>query len=154
MHDKPNPDGLRWDYTAHDVKELSKTIITKTNNTLNQIINTPGPRTFDSFLRPFTNLESDLEWDSQPLAFLSSVAVSKEMREASKDLDKEISDFNTDMWMREDLYDAFVDFKNQALKDGSYAQFDRETRRYINQTMYDFKRNGMGLPSNQRNKLI
>jgi hypothetical protein len=51
-------------------------------------------------MEPLNNLIYQFEFESQPLGFYSSVAVKKETREASKAVDKSISEFNTDLWMR------------------------------------------------------
>jgi hypothetical protein len=42
------------------------------------------------------------------------------MRDAAKALDKATSDFNTDTWMRVDLYEAMLTYKKNADKDGSF----------------------------------
>ena len=72
--------------------------------TLNQITSLKDKRTFENTVKPIADFEADVANDQAPLSFYSSVAVSKEMREAAKAIDKETSDFNTDTWMREDLY--------------------------------------------------
>jgi Zn-dependent oligopeptidase len=75
------------------------------------------------------------------------------MRDASKAFDKVTSDFNTDIWMREDLYQAMLNYEKEAKKDGSFEELDFESKRYVEKTLLDFTRNGMSLPEKSRNKL-
>jgi Zn-dependent oligopeptidase len=42
------------------------------------------------------------------------VSTSKDIREASKDHEKVTGEFQTDLWMREDLYNAVKDYKKNA----------------------------------------
>jgi hypothetical protein len=54
------------------------------------------------------------------------------MREASKLFDKTINEFNLDLWMRDDVYSCYVEYKKNADKDGSFAKLDKESQRYFN----------------------
>ena len=58
------------------------------------------------------------------MGFYSSVAVTKEMREASKNFDKAQSDFSTELWLRDDFYKAVKDYLKEAKKDGSFDKLD------------------------------
>lgn len=55
--------------------------------------------------------------------------------------------------MRDDIYQAFVNYKKNAEKDGSFKKLDAETQRYVDQTLSDFKRNGLLLNKVDRDKL-
>jgi Zn-dependent oligopeptidase len=114
VHAKANPDGLRWDHTPAELKELAQSLIKKSNATINKILSIQEPRNFENTIKPIANLESDLEFNSQPIVFYSSVAVSKEMREASKEYEKELSAYNLELWMRDDLFNAFENYKKNA----------------------------------------
>jgi len=83
-------------------------LVKKWNTTANEIIAFKGARNFENTIKVIANFESDLEFESQSIAFYSSVHVSKEMRDASKAFDKAISDYNTELWMRHDLYNCFI----------------------------------------------
>jgi hypothetical protein len=61
----------------------------------------------------------------------SYVSTSKEMRDTSKLVDKDHSNFNLDLWMRNDVYLMYEDYKKNAMEDGTFLKLDAETRRYI-----------------------
>ena len=56
IHAKPNDDGLRWDHTPQEMKDLSQAIIKKANSSLNEIIAFKGPRTFENTLLAIDNV--------------------------------------------------------------------------------------------------
>ena len=94
---------------------------------MNDVVALKGIRTFENTIMPINNLEYDYEFLAVPISFYSSVAVSKEMREASKTFDKNINDFNLDLWMRDDVYNCFIEYKKNADKDGSFIKLDKES---------------------------
>ena len=53
---------------------------------------------------PITNLDYQFGFETQPLALYSYVSSSKEMRDTSKLIDKAHTDFNIDLWMRDEVY--------------------------------------------------
>lgn len=61
------------------------------------------------------------------------------MREAAKLFEKEVGDFQTDLWMREDLYKVFRSYVDKAKKDKSLNKLGKETQRYVNKTLEDFE---------------
>jgi Zn-dependent oligopeptidase len=95
-----------------------------------------------------------MEQESVQIVFYSSVAASKELRVAAKDYEKAMSEFNLDFWMRPDVYNCFVTYHKNANKDGSFAKLDKESQRYIDQTLLEFKRSGLALAVSERTKLI
>lgn len=127
MHAKPNPDGLRWDHTAAEIKDLYKKQIKEWNATMNEIVGFKGVRNFENTVHAISNLESDMELKSVQIVFYSSVAVNKEMRVAAKEYEKAISEYNLDLWMRLDVYHCFDTYKKIAFKDGSFAKLDKES---------------------------
>ena len=91
---------------------------------------------------------------STPIGFLDQVSDKKEVREAAKTFNKELGDFQTDLWMREDLYKAFKSYVTTAKQDKSFNKLSKEAQRYVNKTLEDFETQGMKLPADKRAKLI
>lgn len=56
--------------------------------------------------------------------------------------------------MREDLYNAVLDYKKNADKDGTFAKLDKESQRYVTKTIEDFVSSGLKLPLEKRQKLM
>jgi Zn-dependent oligopeptidase len=48
--------------------------------------------------------------------------------------------------MRQDVYDLYIEAKKNSVADGSYEKLDKESKRFLDHSIRDFKRNGMGLP--------
>ena len=131
VHVKANADGLRWDHTPLEIRDLSNQIIKKANASVNEVVAFKGKRTFENTILAIDNIQYQLEFDSTPLVFYQSVATTKERREAAKFSDKTVGDYNTDLWMRDDVYNLYKEYKANAVKDGSYAKLDAETKRYV-----------------------
>ena len=60
----------------------------------------------------------------------------------------------TQLWMREDLYNAVKEYYQSAKQSGSFTKLDKESQRYVTKTLEDFETSGMKLPKNKRTKLI
>jgi Zn-dependent oligopeptidase len=82
------PDGLRWNHTPSEIKELGTEIITEFNAGLTKLINVKGPRTFKNTIEPFNKFESALNTKSTPIQFYTQVSDKKEVREAAKVFEK------------------------------------------------------------------
>ena len=64
-----------------------------------------------------------------------------------------MTDFHTEMWMRHDIYMLFENYKEMAVKDGSFEKLDKESKRFVDQTLLGFKRSGLTLPYEKRKEL-
>lgn len=61
------------------------------------------------------------------------------MREAAKEFEKKLGDFQTDLWMNVDLYNIVKQYKDNADKDKSFERLDKESQRYVIKTLEDFE---------------
>lgn len=61
------------------------------------------------------------------IGFYNQVSPSKEIRAASKEYEKRIGGFQTDLFMRGDFYKTVKEFKTEADKDGSFTGLDTES---------------------------
>jgi len=57
------------------------------------------------------------------------------VREAAKAFEKLITDYQTDLWSRDDLFDIIKKYKENADKDGSFKKLDSESQRYVTKTI-------------------
>ena len=63
-----------------------------------------------------------------------------------------MGDFQTDLWMREDLYKAFKSYVSTAKQDKTFNKLSKEAQRYVNKTLEDFETQGMKLSADKRNE--
>ena len=56
--------------------------------------------------------------------------------------------------MRDDLYKAVKEYKQQADKDGSYQKLDNESKRYINHTLAGMEETGTKLTKEGKKKFL
>ena len=54
------PDGLHWDHSAQDIKNLATDIKKEANFAIKKIINIKGPRTYKNTIEPLSKFESIL----------------------------------------------------------------------------------------------
>ena len=66
---KANADGLRWDHTPLEIRDLSDQIVKKANASVNEVIAFKGKRTFENTILAIDNIQYQLEFDSTPLVF-------------------------------------------------------------------------------------
>lgn len=119
-----------------------------------QIVNVKGKRTFANTIKVLADFESEFGRKSTQLGFYSEVSTSKEIREASKEHQKAIGDFSSELWIREDLQKVIKDYKIAADKDGSFKKLDKESQRYVEKTLEDFESSGMNLPKEKKLKML
>ena len=133
---------------------MSKEIITESKAAIEKLIAVKGPRTFKNTIVPLNQFETVFNSKATPIQFYTQVSDKKEIREAAKVFEKEISDFQADLWSREDLYGMLKKYKENADKDGSFKKLDKESQRYVTKTIKDFEDSGLKLPAEERKKLI
>jgi Zn-dependent oligopeptidase len=121
------PNVLRWDHSPAEIQQLAGDHIKFANDTINAIVQTEGQRTFENTIEPLAQYDHDWDTKTTSIGFYNQVSPSKEIRDASKEYEKRIGSFQTDLEMREDFYRAVKDYETQAKKDGSFAKLDPES---------------------------
>ena len=91
-----------------------------------------------------------MEKASVPIAFLKEVTDIKEIREYTYKFGPEFTKLQRDQNRREDFYHAILDYKNVADKDGSFNKLDKESKRFIENLIRDFKDDGLDLSPEKR----
>jgi Zn-dependent oligopeptidase len=88
-------------------------------------------------------MESNIQRKVTQLGFYSQVSTSKEVRKAADENTKVMSDWQSKMWMRDDLYKMIRQYKDNADKDGSYEKLDNESKKYIKTTLEGMEETGV-----------
>ncbi len=102
---------------------------------------------FKSTFVEFQDILADLQDATSIPQFLGQVAVDKAVRDAGLACDTDISKYAVDVYAREPLYKAM-----KAAADRGEL-LEGEDARLVEKTLLDFKRSGLGLPPEQREKL-
>lgn len=100
-------------------------------------------------------LERDAQFDNKnqgiqnQLTFYQHVSTDQAIRDASNEAEKILNDYGIEASQREDVYKVF-----QALQDSvDVESLLPETKRYLEKTVKAYKRNGLGLPLDERAKV-
>lgn len=151
-------DDVRLDFTAVSVdkiKEYTAKIIQKSNKVYDEIAalnKTHARLSFANVLQPEINLGMSnanmVCLCVNPLSFYTDEAV----RNASTDSKKELDRYGIDVNMRKDLYDVFYRYYRYYYKNEK-ASLTEEECRYVEDTMRDYKKNGMHLSDTKREEL-
>ncbi|MEX2246683.1 MAG: M3 family metallopeptidase [Dehalococcoidia bacterium] len=114
------------------------------------IVRTPdGERTFANTLVAVESAVDHIEQASGTYGFMAYVAADDGLRETARDWDEKIRKYGVELAFREDLYEAVRAFSES----GEAASLAGEERRLLEFTMRDYRRNGFGLPVEQRQRV-
>ena len=125
-------------------------IIKDTTNAIDDIVALKGKRTFNNTVQPLINIRTVLEPYNSSSHFALNFHTDKAIRDCATKLDQEIKKFLIDTSLRRDLYNAFLEYKNDAWKyEGSDNNFSgellNEEIRFFVHEMRNFRRNGLHL---------
>jgi len=132
--------------TPEAVIQASEAAMSRCDELIAQIVAVPaGERTF---ARTFGTLEevSDALMRATPYQFMAYVAADDTLRETAREWEQKLSTYAVGIGFREDLYRAVKEFSATA----EAAALEGEAARLLEHTLRDYRRNGFGLPDEQR----
>lgn len=138
-----------WEHTPQQVLDLANEIATNETKLFDQIATIENP-TIENVLNPFSKHYNDNSFPEGQLTFYQHVSTDKELRDASTKGEEIIDNNSIEQWSREDVYKVFQKLFD-SVKDDS--KLEPESKRYLEKTITSFKRNGLALPTETREKV-
>jgi len=140
----------RWDLSPAGVKALAEEVIARTKAVLDAVASVPeGKHSWDTVMAPLAEVSGSLAPLWNTAEFVAHVSPDPEVREASTEADQMLSAFRVEVGMREDVYKAVAAYAETE----EAKKLTGEKKRLVERMLRDFKRNGLHLPKEQREKI-
>jgi thimet oligopeptidase len=112
---------------------------------LPRILAEPGPRTLENTLEPYNELLMHVEASGGTAGLMYSVHPSEKLREAARGCEQKVDAFLSELRLDRRLYEAIAGLDT--------ADFDADTRRWVEHTLRDFRRAGVDRDDATRKRL-
>ncbi len=117
---------------------------------LSEILAIPDPeRTFSNTIVPIDDIGAAIEAVWSPGYLMGSTHTDKAIRDEGQESSRRIQKYMTALALNEDLYNAVIAYS----KSKEAQQLSGYKKKYLDETLLDYKRSGFGLPKEKREKV-
>ncbi|XP_072113875.1 neurolysin, mitochondrial-like isoform X1 [Mobula birostris] len=141
---------LQWDLTADQVRTRTDALIHRTLQVYDSVGTLDiGEVTYENSLKVLANVENEYVVEQRNLIFLRYVSQHEDVRAASTEADKKLSEFDVDMSMRSDVFQRLVALQERI----NPKALKPEAKRYMERLLKLGQRNGLHLPNKIQSEL-
>lgn len=138
--------GFGW--AQDDVPDSIKAAVKRADDAVAAIVAVPADkRTFDNTVGALDDMSVRLDDDTSIFIFMQNVSPDAKVRDQARASDEFVSNWGSALNKREDLYKAIKGYAD------TNPNLKGEQKRLLEFTLRDFRRNGMALPKEQRDRL-